>query len=232
MITQIDTVDKWLVQRWTKFTSSEIHKLLVGGTKSGDIFGSGATTYIKKKALEMSTVIEERYELDEVESLLHGKVYERPAYEWYKGYTQDFSMSHIGSENPLFFEYLPLPDESGGSPDGLSLREDATVKKGLEIKCPKNSMYHFDRLIWKDQWDVKEKYLQCYAQIQHLLMIFPSAESWDFLSFDDRQARKEMKGKIINILPDKKFQDNLDLRIRLAIKEKYRIFNRHMGLAS
>jgi hypothetical protein len=55
------------------------------------------------------------------------------------------------------------------------------------------------------------------------------AESADFLSFDDRQARKEKKGKIINILPDKKFQDNLDLRIRLAIKEKYRIYNEHMA---
>ena len=228
MIDQMDVVDRWLVQRWTKFTSSEIHKLLTGGKKPGDIFGSGAMTYIKQKALEMSTVVEERYELDEVESLLHGKVYEQPAYEWYINETKDFTMQHIGSENPIFLDYEPLIGESGGSPDGLSLREDATVKKGCEIKCPKNSMYHFDRLIWETQWDIKEKYLSCYAQIQHLLMI-TNAESWDFMSFDDRQARKEKKGKIINVLPDKKFQDNLDIRIRLAIKEKYRIFNKHMG---
>ena len=228
MIGQMDGVDKWLVQRWTKFTSSEIYKLLYGGSKPGDVFGVGAITYIKKKALEMSTVVEERYDLDEVEALLHGKVYERPAYEWYINKTKDFNMHHMGSENPIFLDYDPLFGESGGSPDALSLRDNATVIKGAEIKCPKNSMYHFDRLVWTSQWDVKEKYLQCYAQIQHLLMI-TNAVSWDFVSFDDRQSRKEKKGKIINILPDKKFQDNLDLRIRLAIKEKYRIYEKHMS---
>lgn len=228
MIDQMDVVDRWLVERWTKFTSSEIHKLLCGGKKPGDIFGAGAMTYIKQKALEMSTVVQERYELDEVESCLHGKVYEQPAYEWYINQTKDYDMHHMGSENPVFLPYEPLREEVGGSPDGLNLRKDATVKKLLEIKCPKNSMYHFDRLIWSSQWDLKEKYISCYAQIQHLLMI-TGAESADFLSFDDRQARKEKKGKIINVLPDKKFQDNLDLRIRLAIKEKYRIYNEHMA---
>ena len=227
MIDQMDVVDRWLIQRWTKFTSSEIYKLLGGGKKPGEIFGAGAMTYIKQKALEMSTLVQERYELNEVEALLHGKVYEQPAYEWYINATKDFSMIHMGSENPMFLDYEPLFGECGGSPDALRLRDDATVIKGAEIKCPKNSMYHFDRLLWKDQWDVKEKYLSCYAQMQHLLMI-TKAESWDFMSFDDRQARKEKKGKIINVLPDKKFQDNLDLRIRLAIKEKYRIYKEHM----
>lgn len=223
----MDVVDKWLVQRWTKFTSSEIHKLLNGGSKPGDIFGAGAMTYIKKKALEMSTVVEEKYELDEVEACLHGKVYERPAYEWYINTTRDFTMHHMGSESPIFLDYEPLLGESGGSPDALSLRDDATVKKFAEIKCPKNSMYHFDRLVWVSQWDLKEKYLSCYAQMQHLFMI-TKAESADFVSFDDRQARKEKKGKIIEVFPDKKFQDNLDIRIRLAIKEKYRIYEKHM----
>ena len=228
MIDQMDVVDRWLVQRWTKFTSSEIHKLLGGGKKPGDIFGAVAMTYIKQKALEMSTVVEERYDLDEVEACLHGKVYEQPAYEWYVNATKDYSMNHLGSEHPMFLDYEPLIGESGGSPDGLSQRSDASVKKILEIKCPKNSMYHFDRLIWTSQWDLKEKYVSCYAQIQHLLMI-TGAESGDFMSFDDRQARKEKKGKIINVLPDKKFQDNLDIRIRLAIKEKYRIYEMYMN---
>lgn len=228
MINQMDAADKWLIQRWTKFTSSEIYKLLYGGSKPGDIFGASAMTYIKRKALEMSTLVQERYELEEVESLLHGKVYERPAFEWYINETKDFDMHHMGSENPIFIDYEPLIGESGGSPDALNLREDATVKKFAEIKCPKNSMYHFDRLLWKSQWDLKEKYLSCYAQMQHLLMI-TGAESGDFVSFDDRQAKKSKKGKIIEVFPDKKFQDNLDLRIRLAIKEKYRIFEMHMA---
>ncbi len=219
-------VDQWHIQRWTKFTSSEKHKLLLGGG-AGKVFGDGAMTYIKTKALEMATVMQERPELDEVKSLLWGKVHELPAFEWYIKETKNYSMTYLGTETPLFITDDLMPKESGGSPDGLLLGTDK-INAGWEVKCPKNSMYHFDRLLWKTQWDLKEGYMSCYTQIQDLLRI-SEADVWHFMSFDDRQANPKKKGKIIEVFPDKKFQDNLVLRTRLAVEEKYKIFERHMN---
>ena len=219
-------VDQWFMQRWTKFTSSEKYKLLVPGDK-GAVFGPGAWTYIKTKALEMSTVLQERPELDEVKSLLWGKVHELPAYDWFIKETKNYSMVYLGTETPLFITDDANPKESGGSPDGLQLGT-TKISAGLETKCPKNSMYHFDRLIWKDQWDIKQNYISCYTQIQDLLRI-TEADIWYFLSFDDRQRYFKDKGKIIEVFPDKKFQDNLSLRTSMAITEKHKIYERHMN---
>jgi hypothetical protein len=219
-------VDQWFIQRWTKFTSSEKHKLLNGG-RNGQPFGDGAMSYIKTKALEMATVMHERPELEEVKSLLWGKVHELPAYEWYVNETKNYNMVYLGAETPMFITDDLMPTESGGSPDALMLGT-SKVDAGMESKCPKVSMYHFERLLWKDQWDLKENYLSCYAQIQDLLRI-TEADVWHFLSFDDRMANPKKKGKIIEVFPDKKFQDNLVLRTRMAVEEKYKIFERYMS---
>lgn len=224
---QAKDIDAWFGQRWGKFTASCNYKLLVGGSGSA-IFGGGAWTYIKEKALEMCTVMHERPELDEVKSLLWGKVHEYPAYEWYVNYTKNTSMIYLGEEHPLFLEYEPLAKESGGSPDVINLTNDAKITKGVEIKCPKNSMLHFDRLLWTSQWDLKENYISCYTQIQNLLMI-TGADHWDFVSFDDRQRKYADKGKIIEVKPDRKFQDNLDLRLRMAVKYKYEELEKRMN---
>lgn len=228
MITNVQgtDIDTWFVKRWTKFTSSEKHKLLSNGDYAG-VFGSGAVTYIKTKALEMSTVMHERPELEEVKSLLWGKVHELPAYEWYIKETKNYSMKYLGSETPLFITDDSMPKESGGSPDGLLLGT-SKIDAGWEVKCPKTSMYHFDRLLWKNQWDLKENYLSCYTQIQDLLRI-TEADVWHFQSFDERQSNPKKKGKIIEVFPDKKFQDNLVLRTEIAVKEKYKIYDQHMN---
>ncbi len=90
-------------------------------------------------------------------------------------------------------------------------------------------MYHFDRLLWRSQWDLKENYLSCYTQIQHLMMI-TGAKTWDFWSFDERQRIRANKGKIIEVKPDPKFQNNLEARINMAIKEKYAVMSKHFNL--
>jgi hypothetical protein len=219
-------LDQWHLQRWSKFTASENYKLLPSGGTA--MFSGGAYTYIKQKVLQMTTNMWERPEMDEVESLLHGKVHEYPAYKATVAATGYTGLIYLGEETKLFLDYEPLKGEVGGSPDSISLKEDATVGIVAEIKCPKNPMYHFDRLKWKDQWDVKEKYAQAYCQIQNLLMI-TNAELGLFISYDDRQKRVDKKCKIIDILPDKKFQDNLEIRLRMAIKEKYRIYDEYMN---
>jgi hypothetical protein len=219
-------LDQWHLQRWSKFTASENHKLLYPSGAS--MFSPGGYTYIKEKVLQMTTNIWERPYLDEVESLLHGKVHEYPAYKATVKATGYTDLIYLGEENPLFLEYEPLPEESGGSPDSISITKSNTIDIVSEIKCPKNSMNHFDRLLWKDQWDIKQKYIQAYSQIQNLLMI-SGAGLGLFVSYDDRQKRIDKKTKIIEVFPDKKFQDNLDLRIRMAVKEKYRIYDQYMN---
>jgi hypothetical protein len=215
----MDKIDKWHKARWSRFTASENYKLLIGG-KGGGMFGDGAMTYIKQKALQMTTTMWERPELEETKSILHGRVHEYPAYEMYVKETRNHSMIYMG-DDPMFYPYEPLADECGGTPDCASITDAGIIEFGAEIKCPINPMYHYDRLKWKDQWDLKDNYSLCYTQIQNLLMI-TKAKEWHFVSFDDRQLIRSYKTKIIPVYPDKKFQDNLEIRLRQAIKDKYR----------
>ena len=222
-----DIKDKWHLERWAKFTASENHKLLAL-TGQTALFSPGAWTYIRTKAMQSCTRMWERPELEEVKSLLHGKMYEYPAYDAYTRATNNSSMIYLGSENPLFLEYEELKGESGGSPDAININPASGIDILAEIKCPKNPMYHWERLKWTNQWDVKEGYVQCYCQIQNLLMI-TGAPMAHFVSYDERMVKENAKIKIIEIKPDRKFQDNLHFRLVRAIQEKHRDIEEHMS---
>jgi hypothetical protein len=228
-------IDEWLVKRRCKMTSSENYKLLpTDKQQNGSLWSATAKTYIETKAIEMSTKYFQRPELDEVESLRHGKVNELPAAERYMQETKNYSMTYLGDENPTFIPCQIIVGESGGSPDIVSIVDNGignglvNIEYGAEIKNPVNPAYHFRRLSWKDQWDIKEKYISCYTQIQDLIRI-SGAYGWDFISFDERQLSRAKQIKIIEVKPDRKFIDNLEMRIRLAVKEKYKVFSSHMG---
>jgi len=224
----IDKIDRWYLARRARFTASENYKLLVPGA-GGQMFGAGAWTYIKQKALEMTTVMQERPELDEAKSILHGRAHEYPGFVEYVKATGNHGITYLGDDNPMFYPYRPLAEESGGTPDCAFITDSGLITHGAEIKCPKNPMYHYDRLKWKDQWDVKTEYILCYTQCQFLMMC-TGASQWDFVSFDDRQIVRAKKIKIIPIYPDKNFQNNLEVRIRMAIKEKYANISEHYGI--
>lgn len=223
-----DAKDKWFLERWTKFTASENYKLMAPGTK-GAVFGEAANNYIKKKAFEMSSVMWERPELEEAKALRHGRMYEYPAYQAYISFTKNYSMKYLGSDTPLFIEDETLKNESGGSPDVISFDSSYKIDAGAEIKCPCNPMNHWDRLKWKDQWDIKQNYGQCYVQIQNLLMI-TGAKIWQFISFDERMKQKRLQTKVIDVFPDKKLHDSLHFRLLKAIEEKYKIFDEYTNL--
>lgn len=227
-IGEIDKIDQWHLDRFHRFTSSENYKLL-SGAKPNELWGSGARTYIEQKAVNATTRMQERPEMEEVKSLLWGKAHEYPAFEAYMQATRNYSMTYMGTENPLFLVYEPMADESGGTPDAVNITASNKIDIGLEIKCPKNSIEHFRRLKWKDQFDIKANYPLVYCQIQHLLMITGASE-WHFSSFDDRQIFKSKKSKIITVFPDKKFQDNLHIRLEMAVKEKYRLISTHFDV--
>lgn len=225
----MDKKDQWFKDRWGLFTASEAYKLL-SPSKNGGMFGEGAITYIEQKAMEMSTEMWERPNLEEVKSLLYGKVYEYPAYDAFINQTKNYSMAYCGTEEPMFLEYEKMKGEAGGSPDIVNITKSNTVDAGAEIKCPINPLFHFRRLVWKDQWDIKQNYILCYTQMQMLMMI-TDAPLWFFISYDERQRSKANKCKIIEVKPDRKFQNNLEVRLHCAVKEKHLIYNRHMGLA-
>lgn len=221
----MDKIDKWYLERWSKYTSSENFKLLTPA-KPNTLWSPGATTYIEEKAIQAVSNMWERPALEEVGSLLYGKVHEYPAFECYISTTRNYSMKYLGTEDPMFLTYDAMPEESGGTPDAISVTASNSVDVGAEIKCPANPVYHFRRLKWKDMWDVKEGYPLVFCQMQHLMLI-TGAQEWHFVSFDDRQRYKPKKIKIIEVKPDKKFQDNLHVRLEMAIKEKYKLISEH-----
>jgi hypothetical protein len=218
-----DSVDNWFKERWSRFTASENFKLLTNNAQ-GAVFGEPAWTYIKQKALEMVSRMVERPELEEVKSLLHGKIYEYPAFERYVATTRNTDMVYLGSENPLFITYEKMERDSGGSPDAITKKVDF----GAEIKCPKNPMNHFERLKWKDQWDIAQNYKQAYVQIQNLMLI-TGAKVWDFVSFDERMKEQKLQIKIITVHTDKRMQDNLHFRLVKAVEERKKILQEYVG---
>lgn len=226
-----DKIDQWLMKRRSRFTSSENFKLLVPGS-AGNVFSPGALTHIEAKAIELTTKLYDRPQIEEVEALRHGKANEYPSFERYIIETKNYSMSYLGDETPTFIPCTTIKDESGGTPDVANIivngDDAAKIDYGCELKNPVNPAFHFRRLSWKDQWDVKQGYPSCYAQIQDLIRL-TGAFGWDFVSHDERQLAKSKQIKIIEIKPDKKFIDNLELRIMLAVKEKYKILSKHFG---
>lgn len=221
-------IDAWLQKRRSRFTSSENYKLLRTPNQStNQLWSTSANSYIESKVIELTTKLYQRPEIDEVEALRHGKVNEFPAYERYIKETKNYSMSYLGDETPMFISYN---EESGGTPDIANIVTGETTKidYGAEIKNPVNPAYHFRRLKWKTMWDVKEGYPSCYCQIQDLIRI-TGATGWDFISHDERQLSKAAQIIIIPIKPDRKFIDNLELRIQFAVKEKYKVLSEHYG---
>lgn len=221
-------VNEWHLKRWTRFTASEDYKLLVPGA-ADKMFGAGAMTYIEQKALEMTTTMRQRPELEEAKSLLHGKAEEYEAHAEYAYRTKNNDMIYFGEDDPIFYPYKPLAEEAGGTPDSACVTLDGNITMGAEFKSPYNPINHFRRLKWKDQWDVKQNYILAYTQCQKLMMC-TGATQWDFVSFDGRQIVRDKRIKIIPIYPDKNFQNNLEVRLRCAIREKYRIISENYGI--
>ena len=226
-------IDAWLLKRRAKFTSSEVFKLLPNSKQvKNELWSATANTYIESRVIELTTKMYSRPELEEVESLRHGKANEFPSYERYIAETKNYSMTYLGDETPLFIPSKIMPDESGGTPDVANIiagEGDAKIDYGAELKNPVNPAFHYRRLTWTSQWDVKEGYPSAYCQIQDLIRL-NNATGWDFVSHDDRQLSKKSQIVIIEIKPDHNFINNLELRIELAVKEKYKQLSKHMGV--
>lgn len=217
----ISIVDKWYLDRWTRFTASEMYKIMPGGIAvPGSMFSKAGNTYIETKVMEMETVMHERPELEDFKNFLHGRVHERPAFERYVRATRNTSLRYLGSENPLFFTY---GDAAGGSPDAI-MGEDVKIVFGVEFKNPINPLVHSRNRRLKDQYELKSKIPKDYGQCQTLIKMF-GADQWDWVSHDERQVTDAGKIKIIQVYPDKPYLSSMEVRLRQAIKERNRLYS-------
>ena len=217
MINKLDPKDNWLLQRFSNFTSSVNYKLLKAGDK-GELFSAGGKTYIQEKAVETMTDLQEKPELEYVESLIHGNAQEYMSFQAYVQASRNINMRFFGGEAPV---YLKRNEYSGGSPDGL-MGEGEVIHLGLELKNPKNPNNHFKYLKFNDQWDLKQHRIEYYTQVQDLISI-TGAKAFHWVSYCDLFKDPKLKIKIIEVLPDQKFIDNLEIRIAMAQKEKLKI---------
>lgn len=217
MLNATDPKDRWFLERHSMFTASENWKLL-GTGPGGKGWSTTAKTYIRKKAREAMTKLYEQPKLEFVESLLHGRFYEEPAFRHYVKITGNKVMEYHGSENPI---YLPYNKVSGGSPDAVA-RYEGRIFWGLELKCPANPDNHLDNLDLHTQWDLKEAKIHDYTQCQMLLMA-SGANGWHWMSYDERFLNPALQARVIEVLPDKNFMANLDIKIKMAEKERRQI---------
>jgi hypothetical protein len=175
-ITFTKSEDKWLEARGTRFTASEIHKLM-GSSRSGSALSKTAETYIYEKAAEILTG--ER-KMAFGAALDWGKEQEPNAFHTFS--KVDFNeWTYYGGENYVFIPYL---DNSGYSPDGLSA--DAI----LEIKCPFNSGIHLKNFNIYDAGSLKDIHPEYYWQMQ-LGMLATNLDKGYFVSYDPRMPQQK-----------------------------------------
>ena len=207
---------EWLEIRKGRLTSSEIYKLIGTGKKPGS-FGrqlsdwpDTAQSYILSKAAQNFTTAEQ--EISSVE-MRWGVEHEPEARATYEGV--------FGSEvEEVGFILWAKNNAAGCSPDGLVVKEN----RGLEIKCPFNTVNHAEGLLLKTNQDLKDYKPQYYWQVMSSLL-FTGFERWDFVSYHPFFVPK-YRISCIEILPDKSAFEMLEERISAAVEVRDQIIER------
>ena len=201
----IETSPAWRKQRLGKFTASEVHKLM--GVRGG-IDTQTAQSYILEKVAEVLTEMPADMGFAGNAATQWGEQHEPDAREYYElAFKCEVQMpGYIAAD---------FTDEAGGTPDGLIIGRN----KGIEIKCPFNSMNHIRYLMIKNTNQLKIVSQQYYWQIQ-MYMMLTGLEEWDFISYDPR-----FTGKYRMFVQTIKRQDEAVQRladnILRAIEQKY-----------
>lgn len=213
-----DKEREWKKSKWGKFSASEIDVLTVGGT-GGKLFGEGATTYIEKVAREAYTIYSDDENV-ETPAMRKGKIKEPEAYAHYCRLVGFGKMEYYGGGNPYFQQYC---DDSGSSPDAIAWKDkiEKLVSFGAEFKCPVSKTHMFYLRNIKDQFDLRKHDRTYYGQIQFNLLTF-GADLWHWTSYNEYYPFKDQM-LIIEVLPDRQYLDGLQMRLKQAVKDKYKI---------
>lgn len=210
-----DQLQDWQLQRLGKFTASEIHRLIGGGTRpmtkdeldarSKDekgkllstrttvdtFFGTKQMLYIKEKAAEILTQEPNNGGRANTYAMEWGNANEHDAVIRFEKETT-CKVEYFGGANPKFFDYSKF---TGGSPDGLI--GEYTV---AEVKCPFNSAVHIDHYMLNDVVEFKE-YSPAYYWQMVANILFTERKAGVFISYDPRFADEELQIKILEFAP-------------------------------
>jgi hypothetical protein len=223
MTIELTPTEKWKMDKWGMFSASEIDCLLTGprGKTDTSLFGQGALTYIHKVARQAFTAFNEEDDNAMSYAMKMGKANEPLAFMEYVRLTGITMIEHYGGDNPVFIKHC---EHSGCSPDAVAKDKTGRASFGAEIKAPQGDA-HFDFLLnVKDQWDLKDWERKYYTQCQFSMMAH-NCELWHWISWNEFFPDR-YKLHIIEIEPDKPFQEELQMRLDAAIKIKNDILNR------
>lgn len=208
-------VDAWRRKKWGRFSASQIFHLMIPG--KGEVFSPGGVTYIEQVAREAYTTYNEE---DSVETyaMRMGKIKEAQAYAHLRRLLGFDGLQYHGGNDPVFDLYCP---DSGVSPDCRAVLPDGTVSFGAEIKCPTGKIHMFYLRNIKDQWDLKKISEEYYAQVQKALLKY-KCDHWLWTSYNEYFPFKDQQ-LLIEVKADKPYIQNMDVRLKMAIKKKYEI---------
>lgn len=209
--------EQWKLLKLGKFGASNNYKLMMPGKDS--MFSKTGLTYIKETACDAYTKFEDRDV--QTYSMMMGKIREPEAYAFLSRLLGFEGLTYYGDGNPLWQPYKAFPDDAGGSPDAVAYAPDGGVSFGAEFKCPDRDT-HWDYLTEiKDMWDLRKVSEAYYCQCQKLMHVF-ECDLWLWCSFSEYYPVKD-RMLIIEVKKDKKYSDNLSVRLPMAIKKKHEL---------
>ena len=194
------TEDDWHQLRSSRFTASEIHKLMGTPKNKSEYLSETAKTFIFEKAAEYLTGQKaEMYG----RALDWGKEHEKEAFHYFAQDSEEF-YTYYGAETYTFITY----GEWGGySPDALGTQL-------VEIKCPFNSGNHLQNFLITNNEQFKSKRPEYYWQVQMGLIATEMKEAY-FVSYDPRMPHgKKMTSTLITLEED--IQEIIDEKLASA----------------
>lgn len=149
------------------FGASDAHKLM--GEKGGLTTQTAQTHILTKVAEQLTGLQTESYGA----ALDWGNEYEPQARQYY-GLAFNCEVIKPYPQKPEWSDQVRV--SADGIVDGV---------KGLEIKCPFNSVNHIRHMLIRSADDLKKEAKDYYWQIMQGLLIY-EFDKWDFCSFDPR----------------------------------------------
>lgn len=217
----------WTDVRAGRFTSSEMYKLMLSGTRemtpaelaARPKTGKGS----KSKFIEDPNCINDQtrtYIYTKVAETLTGQAAEQVNSQptrWGDD-MEPFAAEYFKEKTGLDYEiisFVPFGDHAGGSPD----RVIKGTREILEIKCPFNSANQIHYLMLTDQWDLKREFPEYYWQCMANMLFYDSPIA-HFVTYDHRMIEEKDKMFYLPIKPISEDMDRIAIKLEAAIKEK------------
>jgi hypothetical protein len=214
---------EWLKEKWGCFSASEMFKLLSDG--KGEMFGVGAKTYIEEVAIEAYTMFNQDENVS-TWSMEKGKMKEFESHQYHKNtYLMGLpNIIYCGGGNPVFKKYN---EYSGCSPDSIINRPNGEIMFGAEYKNNGSKQHFRDLRLIDTSKDLLTQHKDDYTQVQFSMMCY-GVDLWHWCSYNEYFPEND-KMLLIECEQDKQFQDNLDIRLSMAIKIRNRIIEQRMN---